>query len=135
MNKNDVKMKCKYKRCISFFWHSSKYESNGSRAQDPLCSYFHDCQQNEIYFLIKTWHTYKWILCFGTITVFLLKLQGGGRGGYGGSGGYGSGGYGQSQYGGSYQTSSSSGGYNRNNSNPYDRNQRGGYGGGVSDNT
>ena len=32
MNKTDVKTKCKYKRWISFFWGSSKYERNESRA-------------------------------------------------------------------------------------------------------
>ena len=51
---------CKYKTRISFFWHSSKYERNGSRAKltwryfarDPLRSYFDECQKNEIYFVI-----------------------------------------------------------------------------------
>ena len=33
MNKNDVKTKCKYKRWISFFWGSWKYERNGPRAK------------------------------------------------------------------------------------------------------
>ena len=74
MNKTDVKTKCKYRRWISFFWGSSKYERNGSRtskyerngsrtvlmwrpsdvsyfARDPLCSYFDEPQKNEIYFL------------------------------------------------------------------------------------
>ena len=60
MNKNDVKTKCKYMRWISFFWGSRKYERNGSRAKltgvtyfarDPLRSYFHEPQKNEIYFL------------------------------------------------------------------------------------
>ena len=64
MNKNDVKTQCKYKRWISFFWGSWKYERNGSRAKltwrplgvtyfarDPLRSYFHEPQKNEIYFL------------------------------------------------------------------------------------
>ena len=31
VNKNDLK--CKYKRYCSFFWHSSKYEHNGSHAK------------------------------------------------------------------------------------------------------
>ena len=60
MTKNYVKTKCKYKRWISFFWGSSKYERNGSRAKftwrpyfarDPLRSYFDEPQENEIYFL------------------------------------------------------------------------------------
>ena len=64
MNINDVKTKCKYKRWISFFWGSWKYEHNGSRAKltwrpsdvtyfadDLLRSYFHERQKNEIYFL------------------------------------------------------------------------------------
>ena len=46
---------------ISFFWHSTKYECNGSRAKlswyplgisylarDPLPSYFDECQKNKI---------------------------------------------------------------------------------------
>ena len=69
MNKKDVKTECKCKRWISFFWGSSKYERNGSRAQltwspssvtyfarDPLRSYFYELQKNEIYFLSKIVH-------------------------------------------------------------------------------
>ena len=65
MNKTDVKTTCKYKRCISFFSHSSKYEGNGSRAnftrrppvatyfvRDRLRSYFDECQKNDINCLI-----------------------------------------------------------------------------------
>ena len=65
MNKTDVKTTCEYKRCISFFSHSSKYDGNGSRAnsmrrppgatnfvRDRLRSCFDDCQKNNIYFLI-----------------------------------------------------------------------------------
>ena len=33
MFKNDVTIKCNYKRWISFFWHSSKYERNGHCAK------------------------------------------------------------------------------------------------------
>ena len=64
MVKNDVKTKYKYKRWISFFWDSRKYERNGSRAKltwrpsgityfarDPLRPYFQEPQKNEIYFL------------------------------------------------------------------------------------
>ena len=60
MDKNDVKTKCKYKRWISFFRGSWKYERYGSRgkltwrtyfARDLLRSYFHEPQKNEIYFL------------------------------------------------------------------------------------
>lgn len=70
------------------------------------------------------------------------QMSGYGRHNQGGGGGggsynqgnsrsdYGSRNYGQSQYGGSYQTSS--GGYGRNDNNPYNRNQRGGYGGGYN---
>ena len=42
----------KYKRWISFFWGSWKYERNGSRAKltwDPLA--VHEPQENEIHFL------------------------------------------------------------------------------------
>ena len=65
--KNDVrktKTNCICKRWISFFWGSWKYERSGSRAKlrwrpsdvtyfarDPLRSYFHEPQKNEIYFL------------------------------------------------------------------------------------
>ena len=56
MVKNDVKTKYKYKRWISFFWGSWKYERNGSKgvtyfARDPLRSYFNEPAKNEIYFL------------------------------------------------------------------------------------
>ena len=70
MNKNDVKTKYKYKSCIWFYWNSSKYECNESRAKltwrpsdatyfarHPLRSYFDECQINKIYFLID--HTYR----------------------------------------------------------------------------
>ena len=61
MNKNDVN--CKYKRWISFFCGSRKCERNVFRAKltwrptsltfarDPLRSYFHEPQKNEIYFV------------------------------------------------------------------------------------
>ena len=64
MNKSDVKTKCKYKRWMSFFWGSWKYESNASHAKlmwrkghHLLCTwpvafnYFHEVQKNKIYFL------------------------------------------------------------------------------------
>ena len=66
MNKNDAKTKCKYKRWISIFWGSWKYERNESRAKltwhisgvtyfawDPLHSYFHELQKNEIYLSVS----------------------------------------------------------------------------------
>ena len=33
MNKNNLETKCKYKRWILFFWHSSQCERNGSHAK------------------------------------------------------------------------------------------------------
>ena len=58
MSKNDVKTKCKFKRWISFFWGSSKYERKGSHpsgvtyvVRDPLRSNLYESQKNEIYFL------------------------------------------------------------------------------------
>ena len=62
MNKNDIKIKYKYKRWISFFWHLSKVWTQWVQckvnmrpfayfALDPLRSYFDECQKNEIYFL------------------------------------------------------------------------------------
>ena len=64
MNKNDAKTKHKHKRWSSFFWGSWKYEPNRSHAKltwhplgvtyfacDPLRSYFHEPQKNEIHFL------------------------------------------------------------------------------------
>ena len=95
MNKNDVKTKCKYKRLISFFWGSSKYERNGSRAKltwhpsgvtyfarDPLCSYVYEPHKNEIYFLISHWNggpegwdfpvdtEHQWSILFNTTTEY-----------------------------------------------------------------
>ena len=82
MKKNYVKTKCKYKRWISFFWSSSKYERNGSSAQlpeegvtyfarDPLRSYFYEPQKNEIYFL-KT----RYILeDLGTTTLYQSQTK------------------------------------------------------------
>ena len=61
---NGCKTNCKYKRWISFFWGSSKYKRNLSRAKftwrplgvtyfahDPSSSYFDEPQENEKYFL------------------------------------------------------------------------------------
>ena len=68
MNKNDVKTQCKYKRWISFFRGSWKYERNESLAKltyfDPLRSYFHEPQKNEIYFLKNPKVKYKYDLKF-----------------------------------------------------------------------
>ena len=73
MNQNDVKSVNMYKRWILFFWGSWKYERNGSRAKltwrpsgityfarDPLRSYFHEPQENEIYFLNELIEQITW---------------------------------------------------------------------------
>ena len=62
MNKNDVKTKCKYKRWLSVFWGSWKYERNGSHAKltwspsgvtyfarEPLRLYSYETQKMQLH--------------------------------------------------------------------------------------
>ena len=82
MNLNDVKTKCKYKRWISFFWGSLKYERNEFHAKltwhpscviyfarDPLHSYFDEPQ--------KKWNSfpkYTLVSIVGTIMSYFGQL-------------------------------------------------------------
>ena len=56
MSKNDVNTKCKYKRWLSFFWHSSKYERNGFHAK--LTSFAWDLIAFILWWILEKWNLF-----------------------------------------------------------------------------